>query len=193
MNALLKNGIDVLRATSTFSVNGKSYPTGSYVVKTAQAFRPMIRDMFEPQDHPHDAAYPGGPPVQPYDIAGWTMSMQMGVDCDRVMEKLDGPFVAVKELQTPSPGKISGVPNPVGHVISHRTNNSFILTNRLLKAGVEVELQNHPLMDPIQVKLDKLAARQKGEANPFVVGQANYQKFLDVMADCTQVNIARRK
>lgn len=61
------------------------------------------------------------------------------------------------------------------------------------KAKVEVELQNHPLMDPIQVKLDKLKARKKGEPNPFVVGQANYQKFLDVMAGCTEVNIARRK
>ena len=41
-------------------------------IKTAQAFRPMVREMFEPQDHPVDAAYPGGPPVPPYDIAGWT-------------------------------------------------------------------------------------------------------------------------
>ncbi|MDP8988764.1 MAG: MBL fold metallo-hydrolase, partial [Acidobacteriota bacterium] len=61
------------------------------------------------------------------------------------------------------------------------------------KAKVDVEIQNHPLMDPIQAKIDKLAARKKGEANPFVVGQANYQKFLDVIAGCTEVNIARRK
>jgi metallo-beta-lactamase class B len=61
------------------------------------------------------------------------------------------------------------------------------------KAKVDVEIQNHPLMDPIQIKLDKLGARKKGEPNPFVVGQANYQKFLDVMAGCTEVNIARRK
>jgi metallo-beta-lactamase class B len=61
------------------------------------------------------------------------------------------------------------------------------------KAKVEVELQNHPLMDPIQDKLDKLNARKKGEPNPFVTGQGNYQKFLDVMATCTDVNIARRK
>jgi metallo-beta-lactamase class B len=60
------------------------------------------------------------------------------------------------------------------------------------KAKVEVEIQNHPLMDPIQTKLDKLKARKPGEANPFVVGQAGYQKFLDVMAGCTEVNIARR-
>ena len=61
------------------------------------------------------------------------------------------------------------------------------------KAKVEVELQNHPLMDPIQPKLDKLKARQKGAPNPFVVGQGNYMKFLDVFAACTDVNIARRQ
>ncbi len=61
------------------------------------------------------------------------------------------------------------------------------------KAKVEVELQNHPLMDPIQAKLDRLKGRKNGEANPFIVGQANYQKFLDVMSACTEVNIARRK
>jgi metallo-beta-lactamase class B len=61
------------------------------------------------------------------------------------------------------------------------------------KAKVDVEIQNHPLMDPIQAKLDKLAARRTGDPNPFVVGQENYQKFLDVMSLCTQVNITRRK
>ena len=61
------------------------------------------------------------------------------------------------------------------------------------KAKVEVELQNHPLMDPIQPKLDKLKARKPGEPNPFVVGRSDYQKFLEVMAACTEVNIARRK
>jgi metallo-beta-lactamase class B len=61
------------------------------------------------------------------------------------------------------------------------------------KAKVEVELQNHPLMDPIQAKLDRLNSRAKRAPNPFVVGTANYQKFLDVMSACTEVNIARRK
>jgi metallo-beta-lactamase class B len=61
------------------------------------------------------------------------------------------------------------------------------------KAKVAVELQNHPLMDPIQAKLDKLKDRKKAEPNPFVLGAANYQKFVDVMSACTEVNIARRK
>jgi len=61
------------------------------------------------------------------------------------------------------------------------------------KAKVVVELQNHPLMDPIQPKLDKIKTRKAGDPNPFVVGKSEYQKFLDVMAGCTEVNIARRK
>jgi metallo-beta-lactamase class B len=61
------------------------------------------------------------------------------------------------------------------------------------KAKVSVELQNHPLMDPIQAKLDALKARETGGPNPFVLNQASYQKFVDVMSACTEVNIARRK
>jgi metallo-beta-lactamase class B len=61
------------------------------------------------------------------------------------------------------------------------------------KAKVEVELQNHPLMDTIQPKLDVLKARKPGDRNPFIVGRAEYRKFLEVMAACTEVNIARRK
>lgn len=61
------------------------------------------------------------------------------------------------------------------------------------KEKVDVELQNHPLMDPIQPKLDLLTARKSHDANPFVLGEANYQRFLDVMSACSEVNIARRK
>lgn len=49
------------------------------------------------------------------------------------------------------------------------------------------------LMDPIQPKLDAVAARKKSDPNPFIVGTSDYQKFLDVMAGCTRVNLARRK
>jgi len=137
VNALLKNGITVLKATSEFSVAGKSYPAGSYVVKTAQAFRPHILDMFEPQDHPNDFLYPGGPPKPPYDTTGWTLAFQMGVKFDRVLDGFDGPFTKINGLLPPPPAGISGS-GSAGWLISHRINNSFILVNRLLKAGADV-------------------------------------------------------
>jgi len=61
------------------------------------------------------------------------------------------------------------------------------------KARVDIALANHPLMMPFQAALDRVAARKKGEANPFVVGEAGYQKFLDVMQGCTELAVARRK
>ena len=62
-----------------------------------------------------------------------------------------------------------------------------------MKAKVEVELQNHPLMDGLPERLEKLKARKKGDPNPFVVGQANYGKFLDVISQCMDTQILRRK
>ncbi|MBV9759945.1 MAG: peptidase [Acidobacteriaceae bacterium] len=139
LNALLKNGIEVDRATAPFDVHGKSYPAGSYVVKAAQAFRPHILDMFEPQDHPNDFRYPGGPPTPPYDVTGYTLAFQMGVQFDRVLEAFDGPFERVEGLLAPPPGRvIKGPARGEGYLVSHRVNNSFILVNRLLKENREV-------------------------------------------------------
>jgi metallo-beta-lactamase class B len=60
------------------------------------------------------------------------------------------------------------------------------------KANVDVEIQNHPLFDDMDEKLAKLKGRTPGQTNPFIVGKANYQRFLEVMQDCTQANLDRR-
>lgn len=138
VNTLIKNGIAVHQATAPFQVKGKTYPKGSWIIKTAQAFRPHIMDMFEPQDHPEDFQYPGGPPVAPYDVAGWTLAMQMGVQYDRILDAFDGPFQKVDGIQPPVPAKISGPARAAGYMISHATNNSFIVQNRVFKAGGRV-------------------------------------------------------
>ena len=140
VNALLANGVTVLKAARPFEAAGAGYPAGSYVVKTAQAFRPHILDMFEPQDHPNDFPNPGGPPRPPYDIAGWTLAMQMGVDYSRVFEAFDdgAGFQRIEGLLGMPPAAITGPANPAGYVISHRINNAFTLVNRLLKAGCDV-------------------------------------------------------
>jgi hypothetical protein len=138
VNALIKTGISVRKAAAEFQVNGKTYPAGSYVVKTDQAFRPHVMDMFEPQVHPNDFLYPGGPPIPPYDSAGWTLALQMGIEFDSIRDGFDGPFVSVDALLPAPPGAILGTAKPAGYLISHRTNNSFVAINHLLKADCPV-------------------------------------------------------
>jgi hypothetical protein len=144
LNALIKTGVDVERATHSFKIGDTTYPAGSYVVKAAQAYRPHVLDMFEPQDHPNDFAYPGGPPIPPYDSTGYTLAMQMGVKFDRIIEGFDGPFERVPDLLRPTAGKIVGS-GGAGWLVSHEQNDSFILSNRLLKAGQEVRWVQAPL------------------------------------------------
>ena len=134
INALIGDGISVQKATAAFTVAGTTYPAGSYIVKTDQAFRPHILDLFEPQDHPNDFAYPGGPPIAPYDAAGWTLAYTMGVKFDRITDAFDGPFqhIPYGELQPMPPAQNQSAP------LDPRSNTSYLAVNDLLKAGKTV-------------------------------------------------------
>jgi hypothetical protein len=137
VNSLLENGIDVLRATDDFTVNGKRYPAGSFVVRTAQAFRPHVLDMFEPQDHPNDFLYEGGPPIPPYDIAGWTLAYQFGIEYDRILDGFDGPFRKITDwnLQPPA-GTVAAT--GAGWYLSPRYVDAYSAAVRLMKEGERV-------------------------------------------------------
>jgi hypothetical protein len=144
VNVLIKSGIFIHRATESFDVAGQSYPEGSYVVKAAQAFRPHIRSMFEPQDHPDDYAYEGGPPTPPYDAAGWTLAYQMGVEFDKVFEGFDGPFELIEGFAEHGAGAVTDA-DGAGFLLSHQVNDAFIAVNRLIAGGDQVNWLTSPI------------------------------------------------
>jgi len=57
---------------------------------------------------------------------------------------------------------------------------------------VEVEVQNHPLMDGFATKLDLLKNRSAQAPHPFVVGEQAYAGFLTVMSECAQAQLIRK-
>lgn len=140
LNCLIRTGIIVTRATESFMVEGKTYPKGSFVIKTNQAFRPHIIDLFEPQDHPNDFLYPGGPPIKPYDAAGWTLAYQMGIRFERILNAFDAPVESLGygELITPKGGFVGISKGVKGYLLDARTNHSFTAANDLIKGGLEV-------------------------------------------------------
>ncbi len=140
VNALIKAGIVVQKASAPFTVNGKSYPAGSYIVKTDQAFRPHVIDMFEPAGLSERFHLSGRPTDPPYDSAGWTLAYEMGFKFDRVLDGFTGPFERIPYGQiqaTPAGSLIAG--GSAGWVLSPQQDNVFILVNQLLAAGVEVD------------------------------------------------------
>jgi hypothetical protein len=173
VNSLVRSGISVRRATADFSVGGSRYLEGSFIVKANQAFRPHILDMFEPQDHPNDFLYAGGPPVKPYDIAGWTPVFSMGVQFKRVLEEFDGPFEPIPygEIQSP-PGRFPGSSPAAGYILDARCNNSFVAVNDLIHSGAAVyRVKSQP---------DK---SQWAEGSFFVAGSRKTRQTLDRLAN----------
>jgi hypothetical protein len=139
VNALREVNVSVLRATRDFDAGGARYPAGSFVVKTAQAFRPHVLDMFEPQDHPNVIPYPGAPPTPPYDNAGWTLAYQMGIQFDRLLEPFDGPFEKVTDWNvTPPPGTVGQPAKAAGYLLDRRVTDAVGAVNRLLAGGERV-------------------------------------------------------
>lgn len=138
INALIKSGIKVYRSTDTFRVAGKTYPAGSYIVKTDQAFRPHVLDMFEPQHYPNEFLYKGGPPVAPYDAAGWTLALQMGIEFDRILNDFTGPFQQIEYGKIQSPPAVNIEMSHSGYLLSSATNSAFVAVNNLLTAGIQV-------------------------------------------------------
>jgi hypothetical protein len=156
VNSLLRSNVTVHRATQGFSLGGKAYPAGSFIVKNAQAYRPHTMDSFEPLWYPDDFPYPGAAPTAPYDMAGYTLAFQMGVQFDSIYEAIDGPFEEITlrqwdytqskwldEVNPPTGVAVTASQN--GYLLSHQVNDSFIAVNRLLESGEKVYWLKNPI------------------------------------------------
>jgi hypothetical protein len=103
-----------------------------------------VLDMFEPQDHPNDFAYPGGPPKRPYDNAGYTLAYQMGVRFDRILDAFDCPCERIPGLASPAPGTVTNR-GASGFILSPAQNDVFHALNWLFKGGATVSRLTSPL------------------------------------------------
>ncbi len=136
VNILRQGGIEIHQATSDFKAGGKTYKSGSYVAYGAQAFRPFLVDMMEKQKYPDKRAYPGGPPIPPYDLAGWTLPYQMGLKVDKIKEEFEAKTAEITGRMSYREGKVSR--GNYGYALSAKTNHSYKAINQLLSDGVKV-------------------------------------------------------
>lgn len=77
---LLLSGIELHSADGSIEADGRTYPAGSIVIRRDQPYGQHVKDLFDVQ------RYPGVAP--PYDVAGWTLPLLMGV---RRVEVLGAP------------------------------------------------------------------------------------------------------
>jgi hypothetical protein len=121
-------GVQIHRAIAPFEAGGASYPAGTYILYAAQPFRGYLADLMEPQKYPEIRTAPDGPVRRPYDLAGWTLPYQMGVNTVRI----DAPFQAqaalLESVEIPAP------------VLDLRQNSAFLAAAAALSQGRDVFL-----------------------------------------------------
>jgi hypothetical protein len=79
LRRLAFGGIRVWQLTGPVTAEGETFPSGTWVIPTDQEYIALAREVLDPQVYPDLREFDGGPPEQPYDAAGWTLPMTMGV------------------------------------------------------------------------------------------------------------------
>jgi hypothetical protein len=123
LRRLAFNGVSVSQLTTPASFDGTAYPAGTWVIPMNQPFAELARQLIEVQVYPDLREYPEGPPDQPYDAAGWTLPLQMGVtvvevktpltqDIRTAMKPLGTGATAVSDTSTEDAAPFDSVPGP---------------------------------------------------------------------------------
>ncbi len=89
MNAASEK-LGAYRSLISHSSQPHEVPAGSYIVFVSQPQRPNVLSLFEPQIYPNRMTAQGEA-ERPYDVAGWTLPAQMGVDAPAVMSMTEPP------------------------------------------------------------------------------------------------------
>ncbi len=114
LEILKLGGVEIQQAKSEFTADGKVYPAGSFVVLMSQPYRPYAQSLLEKQVYPDMRQYPGGPPIPPYDNAGWTLPLQMGI----ASAQIDRSFKADLE-------KLENIPYP--ETAAPKTSSKYVV------------------------------------------------------------------
>ena len=137
VHKMMRNGIEVHQAAQPFAANGREYPRGSWVILMDQPFAGLVKELFEPQKYPD--LRENGTPIKPYDVAGWTLPMQMGVNVDAVLQPVSSAARSglrrLDKFSAPA-GKIEGA--GAVFLLRPETNEHFRAINEILAAGGHV-------------------------------------------------------
>ena len=210
LEILQRGGVKIYRANANFTVDGVEYPAGTYVILMAQPFRAHAKDLLETQHYPRRIPALGAPPERPYDIAGWTLPLQMGVKVIKAVEAF-GANLAIVEKIPAAVGKlhVEGVDfqDAVVYAFRNRTNLETVALNRLLQKGGytiyqqqrETEWKNlHLPRGTIVLKSARIPGSDSAELRDFAesLGIEIYalnERFVDTKAELRQPRLGLYK
>lgn len=100
LKRLAFNGIKISQLNKQITFDNVVYPKGTWVIPMDQEFGELARQVLEVQNYPDLREFPGGPPEQPYDAAGWTLPLQFEVNViaavSPITDEVKASFLEIK-------------------------------------------------------------------------------------------------
>lgn len=134
---LLQSGIEIHRALEPFRADGDPYPQGTDIILLAQPYRAYVKTLLERQDYPGERTSPSAPPERPYDVTGWMLPAQMGVDVRTIARTFEPPAMSRLSAATIAPAEVWADRRPSYYIVDARGIGGAVAANRLLKAGLK--------------------------------------------------------
>jgi hypothetical protein len=104
-------GVRVWQLTDAAAIAGETFDRGTWIVPADQPFAALARELLDVQVYPEIRDAPDGPLDQPYDAAGWTLPLSMGVRAVAVAEPLgDSLRAAMRPLEARPPPTSAPLP-----------------------------------------------------------------------------------
>lgn len=177
LESLMATGVRAYRAEAVFVADGREYPAGTIVLPCAQPYRNHLKDIMEIQRYPRRFLYPGGPAEPPYDVAGWTAPLQMGVNAVQVDQPFRVPLVELTEPPKPTSPHFSDAP---GYVLLPGRVDNVPAALRLGRQGFAVGVVHERVagLTPGTIILHR-GSRSHQDLIAALDGEAS-QRFLDV-------------
>ncbi len=108
---LVVGDVEVHEAQSAFTVAGRRFDSGTYVIPMNQPYASFANTMLSRQQYPDLRLFPGGPPRPPYDVTAHTLPLLMGIEAVAVQEPVQVALsepIAAPAVRYETPAGLSG-------------------------------------------------------------------------------------
>jgi hypothetical protein len=139
VDRLALGGVEVYRADAQFDLEGRRYPTGTFVIPMTQVFARYAKDLLERQVYPEVRRGPGAPVEEPYDVSAWSLGTLMGVEVEFSKARVSPSLRTTRVRARPqTSGRVMG--NGTHFAFDYKGPDTAVAINRLLSAGARVEI-----------------------------------------------------
>ncbi len=111
IRSLAMGDVEVHEAQTAFIADGIRFPAGSFVIPMNQPWAGFANSLLEVQVYPDLRAYPGGPPLAPYDVTGHTLGYLMdfeAVAVERLPQVTMGAPISPPDFDFRLPAHLTG-------------------------------------------------------------------------------------